>query len=39
MFWAIILTTVLMLLEVVVYGGLISAMPRAGGDYVWQRVF
>ena len=36
MFWAIILTTVVMLLEVVVYGGLISAMPRAGGDYVWQ---
>ena len=29
-----------MLLEVVVYAGLISAMPRAGGDYVWQsRVF
>jgi amino acid transporter len=39
-FWAIIITTILVLLEVVVYAGLISAMPRAGGDYVWQsRVF
>ena len=40
LFWAIIITTLLVLLEVVVYAGLISAMPRAGGDYVWQsRVF
>ena len=39
-FWAVIITTLLVLLEVVVYAGLISAMPRAGGDYVWQsRVF
>jgi len=39
-FWAVIITTALVLLEVVVYAGLISAMPRAGGDYVWQsRVF
>ena len=39
-FWAVVITTVLVLLEVVVYAGLISAMPRAGGDYVWQsRVF
>ena len=39
-FWAVIITTVFVLLEVVVYAGLISAMPRAGGDYVWQsRVF
>src|SRR5664280_740304 len=39
-FWAVILSPLLVLLEVVVYAGLISAMPRAGGDYVWQsRVF
>jgi amino acid transporter len=39
-FWAVVITTALVLLEVVVYAGLISAMPRAGGDYVWQsRVF
>jgi len=40
LFWSVIITTVCVLLEVVVYAGLISAMPRAGGDYVWQsRVF
>jgi len=40
LFWAIIVTTALVLLEVLVYAGLISAMPRAGGDYVWQsRIF
>jgi len=40
LFLAIVITTVLMLLEVVVYAALISAMPRAGGDYVWQtRIF
>jgi len=39
-FWAVIITMLFVLLEVVVYAGLISAMPRAGGDYVWQsRVF
>jgi amino acid transporter len=39
-FWAVVITTLLVLLEVVVYAGLISAMPRAGGDYVWQsRIF
>jgi len=39
-FWAVVITTALVLLEVVVYAGLISAMPRAGGDYVWQsRIF
>jgi basic amino acid/polyamine antiporter, APA family len=39
-FWSVIITTAFVLLEVLVYSGLISAMPRAGGDYVWQsRVF
>jgi APA family basic amino acid/polyamine antiporter len=39
-FWSIMICTLFVLLEVVVYAGLISAMPRAGGDYVWQsRVF
>src|SRR5450756_2122781 len=39
-FWCIIITTLFVLLEVVVYAGLISAMPRAGRDYVWHsRVF
>jgi basic amino acid/polyamine antiporter, APA family len=39
-FWAVIITTLFVMLEVLVYSGLISAMPRAGGDYVWQsRVF
>jgi basic amino acid/polyamine antiporter, APA family len=39
-FWSIIICTLFVLVEVVVYAGLISAMPRAGGDYVWQsRVF
>jgi amino acid transporter len=40
LFWSIIITTVLVVFGVLVYAGLISAMPRAGGDYVWQtRVF
>lgn len=40
MFWAIVITAVFMVLEILVYSGLISAMPRAGGDYVWQsRIF
>ncbi|HEX5195209.1 MAG TPA: APC family permease [Solirubrobacteraceae bacterium] len=39
-FWAIIITTALVLLECVVYAALTSAIPRAGGDYVWQtRIF
>jgi basic amino acid/polyamine antiporter, APA family len=40
LFWSIVIAAALVLLEVVVYAGLISAMPRAGGDYVWQsRIF
>jgi amino acid transporter len=32
----LLLSAALILAEVVVYAGLISVMPRAGGDYVWQ---
>jgi amino acid transporter len=33
---ALLLGALLIIPEIVVYAGLISAMPRAGGDYVWQ---
>ncbi|MGI8824684.1 MAG: amino acid permease [Chloroflexota bacterium] len=33
---AIVISSVFVLAEVVVYAGLISVIPRAGGDYVWQ---
>lgn len=33
---ALILGALFVIPEIVVYSGLISAMPRAGGDYVWQ---
>jgi APA family basic amino acid/polyamine antiporter len=33
---AVIGTGILVTLLVVTYAGLVSAMPRAGGDYVWQ---
>ena len=40
LFWSIVITALLVILEIVVYGGFISVMPRAGGDYVWMtRVF
>jgi amino acid transporter len=40
LFWAIVLTAAFIVLEIIVYAGLISAMPRAGGDYVWMtRIF
>jgi amino acid transporter len=32
----LLLSAALILAEIVVYAGLISVMPRAGGDYVWQ---
>jgi len=33
---AVVVGGLMTLFEVVVYASLISAMPRAGGDYVWQ---
>ncbi|MGH9245339.1 MAG: amino acid permease [Acidimicrobiales bacterium] len=33
---AVLITGVLVTLLVIAYAGLISTMPRAGGDYVWQ---
>jgi amino acid transporter len=33
---AIVIGAVFTIFEVIVYASLISAMPRAGGDYVWQ---
>jgi APA family basic amino acid/polyamine antiporter len=33
---AVVIGAVLTIFEVIVYASLISAMPRAGGDYVWQ---
>jgi len=36
LFWAIVICAALVVFEVVAYAGLIAAMPRAGGDYVWQ---
>src|SRR5205809_2836400 len=33
---ALLITGVFMTFLVITYAGLISVMPRAGGDYVWQ---
>ncbi len=33
---AVVIGGIFTLFEVIVYASLISAMPRAGGDYVWQ---
>jgi APA family basic amino acid/polyamine antiporter len=33
---ALVISGVFIIFEVVVYAALISVMPRAGGDYVWQ---
>jgi APA family basic amino acid/polyamine antiporter len=34
--WAVIISGVFIAFEVIVYSALISVIPRAGGDYVWQ---
>jgi len=40
LFWSIVIAAIFIVFEIIVYAGLISAMPRAGGDYVWQtRIF
>lgn len=36
LFWAIVICAGLTVFQILTYAGLISAMPRAGGDYVWQ---
>ena len=33
---AILISTPFLIFQVIVYAALIAAMPRAGGDYVWQ---
>lgn len=34
--WAVVVTTAFVLIEVFVYAAMMTLMPRAGGDYVWQ---
>jgi basic amino acid/polyamine antiporter, APA family len=38
--WAIVITVLFVMFEVLVYAAWVAVVPRAGGDYVWQtRVF
>jgi APA family basic amino acid/polyamine antiporter len=38
--WALIISAIFIVFEVIAWSALIATMPRAGGDYVWQtRVF
>jgi len=34
--WAVVISTIFILFEVVVYAAMVAAIPRAGGDYIWQ---
>jgi len=34
--WSIVISGVYLIFQGITYAGLISAMPRAGGDYVWM---
>src|SRR5215472_8826179 len=34
--WAIVISGIFIMFEVLAYCALISMIPRAGGDYVWQ---
>ena len=34
--WAVIISNLFIAFEVIVYSALVTAIPRAGGDYVWQ---
>jgi basic amino acid/polyamine antiporter, APA family len=36
LFWAIVICAALTMFQIFTYAALTSAMPRAGGDYVWQ---
>jgi APA family basic amino acid/polyamine antiporter len=35
LFWAVVLSGAYLVMQAITYASLISAMPRAGGDYVW----
>ena len=36
LFWSVVIISVLAMIPTIVYGMLAVAMPRSGGDYVWQ---